>query len=127
MTIRPSIFVLPPEILTLVFSSLDNLDDVSKLLSVSSTFRSVISSHAHPIYLAVAPRSTLGFEDAEILLETQEIKKQALKPTSFQDLNEKAVSRIKRLTVYAKLASKTCEVVGNLRGVQTLTAKAYCS
>ncbi|MCJ1477568.1 hypothetical protein MMC13_006241 [Lambiella insularis] len=114
MTSNPPISLLPPELLALIFSSLDSLSDLAHLLSVSRTFRLVLHSHAHPIYHAVAPRSTPAFPSASALLETQE----SHLPSPPHDPNATALSRIPRLALYAHLASQTCSVVAKLRATR---------
>ncbi|MCJ1246130.1 hypothetical protein MMC30_003335 [Trapelia coarctata] len=108
-----SMSCLPPELLPTVFCSLDRLEDVANLSSVSRTLYDVRNANAHSICLAVAPRSILYFLDAEALLKAQEQKDSEPGLQTLAEKNRTARSRMRRLVVNSRMVLKACAFFEN--------------
>ncbi|MCJ1390103.1 hypothetical protein MMC18_002961 [Xylographa bjoerkii] len=92
-----SISDLAPELLCLLFLSCDSLCDVSHLASASKIFREIFKSNAHSIYYAVAPRHTRLFDEAQALLDAQDLKAISQGEEVSSNANDAAALRLMRL------------------------------
>lgn len=107
-------FILPPcGVKRVVFCSLERLEDVANLASVSRTFYDVRNANAHSICLAVAPRSIQCLFEAEALLKVQEQKDTGVGLRTLPEMNRTARSRMRRLVVNSRMVLKACEFFEN--------------